>query len=652
MKSTPYSMRWTLGVFTILLFTLSACGSPALQAPTDTPTPQPPTPTPVPPKTLVVCLADEPTDLYLYGDTSRAKWSVLEALYDGPLDTIDFEPSAVILSQIPSLENGGVSLRAAAVSEGDPVANVSGDIVALKKGVRVFPAGCTSPDCAIEWDGTAGLELVQMVADFTLIEGVAWSDGEALSAEDSVFSYQVSADVDTLVTNTNLNRTLTYTAIDERTVQWVGKPGFLTLNPATFYWLPLPQHTLASLTPEQMLTDPMTTRQPLGWGAYMLDEWVSGEHIRMVKNPHYFRAAEGLPYFDIVEYRFISAIPEADPSLIVTGDCDIIDTSAGLESQIQPIRQLEEQGQVKTYFGMGPEWEGLFFGIKPSSYDDVYNPYEDRQDIFGDVRVRQAIAYCVNREDIKRVVTLSQSEVPVTFLPPSHPLASTETRVYPHDPERGNQLLDEAGWLDVDGNPSTPRVSQGVANIFNNTPLSLNYYATESSLHTQTASLVVESLAECGISVTPTFVSVADLYAAGPEGRLFGRNFDLAELAWSNGRQPPCFLFSSTEIPKAKNNWLGTRFGGVNITGFANEEFDAACTLTLSAGLDQQLLQTQANLAQQILMEEVPAIPLFFHVKAMASRPDLCGLSLDTTSRSGLKDIESLFLSEGSCPEN
>ena len=40
MKSTPYSMRWTLGVFTILLFTLSACGSPALQAPTDTPTPQ------------------------------------------------------------------------------------------------------------------------------------------------------------------------------------------------------------------------------------------------------------------------------------------------------------------------------------------------------------------------------------------------------------------------------------------------------------------------------------------------------------------------------------------------------------------------------------------------------------------------------------
>lgn len=649
MKST-ITLRLTLGIIAALFFLLSACGAPAAPPPTDTPTPLPPTPTPPPPKTLVVCLADEPNDLYLYGDTSRAKWSVLEAIYDGPIDKINFKPSPVILSQIPTRENGGVTLRPVTVTEGDPVANVNGDIVALKKGVRVFPAGCTSPDCALEWDGASDLALDQMLVNFTLIDGITWADGEKLSAEDSVFSYHVSADSKTPLTSINIDRTASYTALDDSTVQWIGQPGYLTLNPAAFFWSPLPRHAISNLTPEAMLTDPLTTRQPLGWGAYKVEEWVSGDHIRLVKNPLYFRSGEGLPYFDIVEYRFIPAEPEADPSMIATGDCDIIDTTAGLDSQIVPIRELELQGALKTYFGMGPEWEGLYFGIKHSSYDDIYNPYEDRQNFFGDVRVRQAVAYCLDREEIQKHITLNQSVIPVTFLPPNHPFASTETRIYSRDPALGNQLLDEVGWLDADGNPSTPRLAQGVENVFYNTELALNYYLTDSKLHNRVSDVVVESLAECGIKVTPTYLSVAEMYAAGPEGALFGRNFDLAELAWSNGLLPSCFLFSSSEIPTARNNWLGKRFGGVNISGFSNPEYDAACDLALSAGLDEELLRAQSALAQQILMEELPAIPLFFHVKAMVSRPDLCGLSLDVTARSGLKDIESLSLSESGCP--
>ena len=547
-------------------------------------------------------------------------------------------------------ENGGVSLQAVPVTEGDPVANVTGDIVALAKGVRVFPSGCTSPDCAVEWDGSTALELNQMVVNFTLVDGITWSDGHPLTAQDSVFSFNVSADPKTAVTKTNIDRTFSYTAADETTVQWIGQPGYLTLNPAAFFWLPLPAHTLASLTPEQMLSDPLTTLQPLGWGAYMIDEWVSGDHIRLVKNPGYFRAGEGLPYFDVVVYRFIPTTPEADLSMMVTGECDVIDTGAGLESQIVRVRELEDAGELKGYFGMGPEWEGLNFGIKPATYDEVYNPYEDRQDFLGDVRVRQAIAYCVDRETIQTYITLNQSEIPVSFLPPNHPYAATTTRSYEHDPIMGGQLLDEAGWQDTDGNPSTPRVAAEVENVFSGTELAMNYYVTESELHANTTSIVVESLAECGIKATPTYLSVAEMYAAGPEGRVFGRNFDLAEMAWSTGRQPPCFLFSSSEIPSPKNNWLGERYGGVNFSGFANDEYDAACELALSAGLDRELLLGQSERMQQILMEELPALPLFFHVKAMVSRPDLCGLELDVTSRSALKDIEALTIGQ-TCPE-
>jgi peptide/nickel transport system substrate-binding protein len=642
----------TLAVFLISTIALSACGRAAPQTPTvAAKTPISPTATPVPPKTLVVCVGAEPQNLYLYGDSTRAKWSVLEAIYDGPIDTEKYEPAPVLFGELPTLENGGVILQGAPVSEGDPVANTNGDIVALAKGVWVFPADCTTSSCALQWDGETELELTQMVVNFNLLPGITWSDGEALTADDSVFSYEVSADPATAVTKTNIDRTFSYTALDDQTVQWVGQPGYLTLNPAAFFWSPLPRHQLGELSAEQMLTDDRTNLSPLSWGAYEVDEWVKGDHIRLVKNPNYYRAGEGLPYFDVLVYRFIPSTPEADLSMLVTGECDIIDTSVGLENQIKTVRELQNQGEITAYFGMGPEWEGLNLGVRPSSYDDVYNPYEDRQDYFGDVRVRQAIGYCLDRESIQHSITLNQSVIPATYLSPDHPFAATGLQEYRRNVALGNQLLDEAGWLDSDANPSTPRVASNVANVFNGTELTLNYYVTESALHANVRAVIVDSLAECGIGVTTNYLPVEEMFASGPDGVVFGRNFDLAELAWSTGRQAPCFLYTSSEIPTEDNKWLGSRYGGLNITGWSNDEYDAACAQAFSAGLDRELVVSQNQRMQEILMEELPVIPLFFHVKTMASRPDLCGLEFDVTARSPLKDIETFTLADA-CPGN
>lgn len=642
----------TLAVFLISTIVLSACGRAAPQTPTVAPkTPIPPTATPVPSKTLVVCVGAEPQNLYLYGDSTRAKWSVLEAIYDGPIDTEKYEPAPVILVALPTLGQRGVTLQTAPVTAGDAVANVEGDIVALEKGIRVFAEGCTSPDCAVTWDGVSPLNLTQMVVRFQLLKNITWSDGIPLTAEDSVFSYTVSADPATAVTKTNINRTFSYTALDDQTVQWVGQPGYLTLNPAAFFWSPLPRHQLGELSAEQMLTDDRTNLSPLSWGAYEVDEWVKGDHIRLVKNPNYYRAGEGLPYFDVLVYRFIPSTPEADLSMLVTGECDIIDTSVGLENQIKEVRELQDQGEISAYFGMGPEWEGLNLGVRPSSYDDVYNPYEDRQDYFGDVRVRQAIGYCLDRESIQHSITLNQSVIPATYLSPDHPFAATGLQEYRRNVALGNQLLDEAGWLDSDANPSTPRVASNVANVFNGTELTLNYYVTESALHANVRAVIVDSLAECGIGVTTNYLPVEEMFASGPDGVVFGRNFDLAELAWSTGRQAPCFLYTSSEIPTEDNKWLGSRYGGLNITGWSNDEYDAACAQAFSAGLNRELVVSQNQRMQEILMEELPVIPLFFHVKTMASRPDLCGLEFDVTARSPLKDIETFTLADA-CPGN
>lgn len=640
--------RKTYGALTALLagaFILTACssGGLSLTTPTATPTTEP-TPTVVPLKTLVVCLGQEPSSLYLYGDSSQSAWSIFESLYDGPIDTVNYEPQPVILENIPNQENGGVTVQSVNVSAGDIVANTEGDLVALKKGVKVFGEGCTSGDCATEWDGSSELKVSQMVVKFKLLSGLKWSDGQPLTADDSVYSYTVASDPATNASKTLVKKTASYTAQDDQTLVWTGVPGYLTQNSSAFFWIPLPKHLLSQYSAKDLNTTDAATKKPIGWGPYMIDEWQQGDHIRMVKNPNYFRAGEGLPKFDVVVYRFLGDVPSADLSPVLTGECDIIDTSVSLEDQILSIREMELQGKVKAYYAEGPEWEGINFGIKPAAYDDVFNPYLDRADFFGDVRTRQAIADCINREDIVHSAYFSLATLPTTYLTPTHPFFVKDLSTYPYDPAKGEQLLDEVGWKDSDGDPGTARVAAGVANVVDGTAFDITYTVTDSTLHATIAKKVKSDLGQCGINVTVNLVSTAGMYASGPDGQVFGRNFDLAELGWTTGRQPPCFLYSTSEIPSAANDWLGTKYGGVNLTGYSNPTYDQDCENLLTSGLDGNAALTANSDALKILADDLPVIPLFYHVKVMVSRTDLNGLTLDASARSGLQNIENLEL--------
>jgi peptide/nickel transport system substrate-binding protein len=140
------------------------------------------------------------------------------------------------------------------------------------------------------------------------------------------------------------------------------------------------------------------------------------------------------------------------------------------------------------------------------------------------------------------------------------------------------------------------------------------------------------------------------MFAPGPDGLVFGRAFDLAELAWSTGRQPPCFLYDSMEIPSLSNGWLGTKFGGVNITGYENEEYDTACSRMLSPGLDVAAFSNGNETTQKLFADDLPVLPLFYHLKVMAARVDLCGVALDVSARSGINGLEGYNLTTGACP--
>jgi peptide/nickel transport system substrate-binding protein len=489
----------------------------------------------------------------------------------------------------------------------------------------------------------------QLLVSFKLLPGLKWSDGEPLTAADSVFSYSLSADPATPSSKYLTDRTAGYKAVDDQTVEWSGLPGFFEQRYGTFFWLPLPKHALGTKGAKEMLSDQAVTHSPIGWGPYKIREWIQGDHITLDKNPHYFQASAGLPKFDTLVFRFVGEAADGDLNALLAGECDAVDQNPQFLQMLPGLLQREADKKLKTYVAQGPEWEHLDFGIRPASYEDGYTPAasgaaRDRADLFGDARTRQAFAYCIDRAKINTELFFNRSSVPDSYLPPSHPLYQKDLPQYAYNPTEAMRLLDEVGWKDTDNNPDTPRVAVGVQNVPDGTPLAMTYLTTQAELRQQVAQAVSVSLKGCGIQASVKFLNPGELFGAGPDGTVFGRKFDLVQFSWEASARPNCLLYASTQTPNAANHWIGA-----NVTGASSAEFDAACTSAYwSRPTDADYAQRNHQ-AQELFARDLPVIPLYSFVKIAIARPDLCGLEIDPTARSMFWNLESLDYGS-SCP--
>lgn len=620
--------KYFVPVFIVVMLALSGClfFQPQTETPGATETPTLPTATPQPAETsLTICLGQEPDSLYPFGELNPAARNVLAAIYDGPFDTIGYEYQPVILTKLPSIENGDAQIVKITVKDGDTIVDATGALVKLEEGVRVRPAECRSDDCAVTYNGEIQLEMDQMIVTFRLRPDLTWSDGTPLTADDSVYSFELQSQAG--INSYVVDRTQVYEAADPQTLQWFGVPGFIDPTYPLNFWQPAPKHLWGEFTTEDLPTTDVAARTPTGWGPYTVAEWIPNDHITLEKNPYYFRLQDGYPKTDLITLRFI---PDPDAALteLIAGRCDIIDPTVNLENHVGLLQEMQTAEQARIYFstGMSIEWLGL--GIVPASYDDGYDIQKDRQDIFADLYTRQGIAYCLDRQSVVDNVLFGLTTVPTSFVPVEHPLFDSNIAEIPYDPEIGISLLEQAGWLDEDEDPSTPRRAINVKGVAYNTPLELGYYTSTSTQRRQVVDILKTSLAQCGIALNVEYFSANDLYASGPGGPLFGRQFDLAEYALGvEGIEPPCGWFSSTEIPSEVNKWNGT-----NLSGFSDEDYDLAC---LSAGLSLREEQEYLNFnreAQIIFAEKLPAIPLFYRLRIAAAQPDVCGFDLDPTA--------------------
>lgn len=571
-------------------------------------------------KELVICIGQEPGSLYPYTRPrmSLAANHVLQGIYESMFTTLSYDYQARGIEKMPSLADGDATINPVTVQEGDRVMDADGDVIVLREGAHVKD----SSGRVVEYEGDP-IFMSQMVVNFTL-KPLVWSDGTPVTAGDSVYSFELGADPRTPIPKGPFEQTASYEAAGELTLQWKGIPGNLDRRYFANIWTPYPRHYWSQYSAGDLLEAEEAKRLPLSHGPFVVEEWVDGDHLTLVKNDNYYLSEQDLPRVDRVRFLFTPTINQMSAQLL-SGECDI-GTHDGLSIRESSfLLDAERNGLLNPYFQAGTVFEHIDFGI------NTIEGYENtRPDWFEDPRVRQAIVMCTDRQRMVEELLFDKADVMDAYIPSLHPLYPDDLTVWPNDVEAANVLLDEAGFPDADGDGIREDQSSGTP--FNVTLLG----ATGNELGEQVAGIFQENMAECGIEVELSFLHADVYFADGPEGPLFGRQFDLAAFPWLISIEPNCALYLSSQIPDLSNNW-NRNYN--NETGFSNSRFDTACEAALEALPNTTEFEENHQEALRIWSEQMPIIPLFMRLKVAASRPEVENFIVDPTQTSELWNL-------------
>jgi peptide/nickel transport system substrate-binding protein len=531
-------------------FLLTACGTPATEVPSEPVAPEAteaPAPTDVPAPTFsgtaTITFVQEPDNLNpLYTQMSFSGY--LRPFYLKPSWDFDenAQPVPVLVTEIPSVENGGLS--------------ADGKIITLK-----------------------------------LRNDVTWSDGEPLTAEDYVFTFDMIMSDQ----NTPIGR-YPYDTYVESVVAQDATTVVITLTEplaawltSLFYWV-LPKHVLQPVfDADGTLDQAEWNRNPVpSLGPFVLDQWETGSHLSFKANPNWINPPK-------LEQVFVRIVPDdaAQEAAILAGDSDI-----GTFLSSDQIEKLEADGKVKVVPVTSGYNEGWFLNVNP----DTARPF------MLDVNVRKALALATDRFTIVQdLLVESINPVNVTYWDTTPPYQTDSLMPYPYDPEQAKALLDAAGWVDSNGDGT--RDKDGVELI-------VRYATNQRELRKNVQAVVEQQWTEVGIGAEMANYS-SDIFwngynDGGPQAL---GDYDIAEFSSVTDAfpDPDTSGFTCAEVCNAENP------DGTNTQGYCNPALDELFSKQ-AITVDPVTRKELFNQIQQIMYDDVVYI-------GMWQDPDLWSVS-------------------------
>ncbi|MEW5956264.1 MAG: peptide ABC transporter substrate-binding protein [Chloroflexota bacterium] len=440
---------------------------------------------------------------------------------------------------------------------------------------------------------------------------VKWSDGEPFTAGDVLFTYEY-------ITNPAVNSSSVseYDAIervevvDDQTVTL----HFKEVNPA--WTLPfvgvrgmiLPRHIFAASNGPNAQAAPANLA-PVGTGPYRFVEFkkedmlIIGEDavntVKIIYEPNPFFRETDKPFFNRLELQGGGDAMVAAQAVFQNNQVDFAWNMQGVDDET--LAQFEAAGQGKVVAQFGPRVERIFVNFTDpnrETKDGERSSIEFPHPFFSDKKVRQALTYAIDREAIAKLYgRTGQATANILVSPAIYDSPNTS---YEFNLDKAAALLDEAGWIDSDGDGI--REKDGVK-------LGLVYQTSVNPLRQQIQEMVKKWLESIGFEVELKFIDASIFFSSDVENTNTRGHFyaDLQQYGFNNKSPDPgayLKLWTCDQAPQKANNWA--TFNDGRYCNPAYDDLYRQSTTEIDPEKRRQLL-IQMN---DLLVEDVAMIPL------------------------------------------
>ena len=296
-------------------------------------------------------------------------------------------------------------------------------------------------------------------ATIKIKDGIKWSDGQPLTADDVIYAYEVVGNKDYPgVRYTEESQKIVgmkeyhsgsaknisgIKKIDDKTVEisfsQLGQSIYAVGN--GLIGNALPKHYLKDVPIKDLISSDKIRVKPVTLGPYNLTKVSRGESLEFTANPYYYR---GKPKINKAILQVVNS--QSIVAALKTGKYDyVMSMPDSLYNNYKDLKNIETLGQQDLYYS--------YLSFKLGHYDKAKGEnITDPNAKMADVRLRQALAYGINVEEIAQAFYFGLRQEATSSIPPVFKkYFPKDLKGYPYNPEKAKQLLDEAGYKDVNG---------------------------------------------------------------------------------------------------------------------------------------------------------------------------------------------------------
>lgn len=451
---------------------------------------------------------------------------------------------------------------------------------------------------------------------WNLKPGVKWSDGTPFTAADVVFTYQYLTNPDVAAISAG-----TYAIIDnvEAIADTTVKISFKQVNPA---WslvfvgtegMVLPRHKFKEFAGANAREAPANLL-PVGTGPYRVVEFKPGDVVIYEANPNY-READKLG-FQRVELKGGGDAASAARAVLQTGDADF---GYNLQVEAPVLEPLLKAGKGQVTQSFGPLVERIL--VNMSDPNREVNGERSQKDIphpfFSDLKVRQAFNLAIDRDAIATQLYGRAGKATANFLVSPTPYNSPNTR-YRYDLEAAQKLLDQAGWVDSNGNGTRDK---------NGVEMNVLFQTSVNPLRQKTQEIVKQSLERIGVRVELKSVDASIFFASDPANPDTSSKFyaDLQMYTTGNTNPDPASYMKSylcSEIAQKANHWSKD-----NVSRYCNPAYDALWNQAATE-LDPEKRRQLFIQMNDLLVNEAVVFPIVHRADTSGVSDRLTGVNL------------------------